>query len=94
MALPITDALDLHLFQPREVNDLIDDYLDECLQRSIFQVRLIHGKGTGMLRERVHRLLRKDPRVRSFRLASPEGGGWGATLVELAEKRCRNGEKT
>ena len=80
---PITGTLDLHLFKPSEVGDLVPTYLDECRKRGILQVRIVHGKGTGQLRERVHAILRRLPGVASFGLA-PEGmGGWGATVVEL-----------
>jgi DNA-nicking Smr family endonuclease len=79
--IPITDELDLHTFLPREVPDLIDDYLAECRERGIREVRIIHGKGSGTLRRRVHALLDKHPLVRSFQEAPPEAGGWGATLV-------------
>lgn len=51
---PITGTLDLHLFQPKEADDLVPVYLGECPKRGILQVRIIHGKGTGQLRERVH----------------------------------------
>jgi DNA-nicking Smr family endonuclease len=81
--LPIGDVLDLHAFRPAEVTDLLEDYLAECLRLGIGSVRLIHGKGSGALRERVHRLLRRHPAVAGFRLAPPEAGGWGATLVSL-----------
>ena len=78
-----TGTLDLHLFQPREVDDLVPEYLTECRKRGILQVRIVHGKGTGQLRGRVHAVLRRIPRVAAFSLA-PEGmGGWGATVVEL-----------
>ena len=80
---PITSTLDLHLFQAREVGDLVPEYLAECRKRGILQVRIVHGKGTGQLRERVHAVLRRLPGVASFGLA-PEGlGGWGATVVEI-----------
>ena len=80
---PIDGVLDLHLFQPKEAGGLVPDYLDECRKRGILQVRIIHGKGTGQLRERVHAVLRRLPGVAGFDLA-PEGlGGWGATVVEL-----------
>lgn len=80
---PIDGTLDLHLFQPKEAGDLVPAYLDECRKRGILQVRIIHGKGTGQLRERVHAVLRRLPGVARFGLA-PEGlGGWGATVVEL-----------
>lgn len=84
LELPISDVLDLHLFRPKEIPDLLSDYLSECCQAGIFTVRIIHGKGTGQLRERVHHLLRKNPLVQSYRQAPASAGGWGATLVELA----------
>ncbi|UFS69906.1 Smr/MutS family protein [Geomonas sp. RF6] len=83
VVLPIDGVLDLHLFNPREIKDLIPDYLAECVARGIFSVRIIHGKGSGTLRESTHALLRRLPQVSSFRLAGDDGGGWGATLVEL-----------
>ena len=80
---PIDGTLDLHLFQPKGVGDLLPEYLAECRKRGILQVRIVHGKGTGQLRERVHAVLRRLPGVASFGLA-PEGlGRWGATVVEL-----------
>ncbi len=81
--LPIDGTLDLHTFRPGEVKDLVPDYLNACRERGILQVRIIHGKGTGMLREKVHAILRKMPEVESFRLAEEGSGGWGATIVTL-----------
>ena len=84
--LPIDGVLDLHTFRPEEVKGLIVDYLEECRKRSILTVRIIHGKGTGTLRRTVHAVLGRLPEVASFRLASVDEGGWGATLVELKEE--------
>lgn len=81
--LPIDGVLDLHTFKPREVKDLIPEYLAACQARGILQVRIIHGKGIGRLRELVHSILKKHPSVISFTLDHPELGGWGATLVRL-----------
>ena len=80
---PIDGTLDLHLFKPAEVGDLVPEYLGECRKRGILQVRIIHGKGTGQLRERVHAILRRMPEVESFGLAQGAMGGWGATGVKL-----------
>jgi DNA-nicking Smr family endonuclease len=83
LALAPGDTLDLHTFSPREVAPLMGDFLDLCEQAGITRARIIHGKGTGALRQRVRALLARDPRVISYEDAPPEAGGWGATLVEL-----------
>ena len=85
--LPIDGVLDLHTFQPREVKELVVDYLAECQQRGILRVRIIHGKGIGNLRRTVHSLLAKHPEVLEFHLANEHFGGWGATIVHLRETR-------
>jgi DNA-nicking Smr family endonuclease len=81
--LPIDGVLDLHTFNPREIKELVPDYLAACQQRGIFLVRIIHGKGMGNLRRTVHAILSKHPEVVSFALDHPQYGGWGATLVHL-----------
>lgn len=81
--IPINGELDLHTFLPRETAQVIDAYIEACLERGIGTVRIIHGKGTGALRETVHAHLRKHPRVESFRLGDERSGGWGATLARL-----------
>mgnify|MGYP001611788027 CR=1 FL=1 len=81
--LPIDGVLDLHAFSPKDVKDLVPEYIEECLRRGITDLRIIHGKGTGTLKGIVHSLLEKNPRVASFNDAGLIGGGWGATKVRL-----------
>lgn len=82
--IPITGELDLHVFRPNEVSDLVREYLAECRRLGLRRVRVIHGKGTGTLRTGVHRLLETLPEVAGFDWpASAETGGWGATWVRL-----------
>ncbi len=81
--IPIEEALDLHHFRPAEVPDVVDAYLEAAVEAGFQEVRLIHGRGHGVQRGRVHALLARDARVERFADAPPERGGWGATLVWL-----------
>lgn len=81
--LPIEDSLDLHTFAPKEVASVVEEYLWQCRQAGIPEVRLIHGKGTGTQRAIIRRLLTNHPDVVSFTDAPVEAGGWGATVVRL-----------
>lgn len=80
---PIDGTLDLHAFQPQELKNLVPDYLTACRKKGILQVRIIHGKGIGVLQRTVHSILRKMPELISFHLARENVGGWGATIVIL-----------
>jgi len=80
----ITGELDLHTFRPNEVSSLLPEYFMECQKQGLLTVRVIHGKGTGALREGVHRLLEQLPQVASWQWpAGAQSGGWGATWVWL-----------
>jgi DNA-nicking Smr family endonuclease len=81
--MPIEDILDLHTFKPKEVPDLLADYFYACIDAGIYSVRIVHGKGRGILKKRVQELLKKNPQVESYKNAPLQAGGWGATLVEL-----------
>jgi DNA-nicking Smr family endonuclease len=81
--LAIDGTLDLHAFNPRDVADLVPGYLEACRRKGIYQVRIVHGKGTGGLRRTVQAILAKHPHVADFRLGGEGGGGWGATVVHL-----------
>ncbi|MFO7653615.1 MAG: Smr/MutS family protein [Candidatus Krumholzibacteriia bacterium] len=80
--LPIDGCLDLHQFSPRDVKDLVPDYLEACLERGILDVRIVHGKGIGVLRTIVQGILERHPAVEWFG-HRPDAGSWGATLVRL-----------
>ena len=81
--LPIDGVLDLHTFRPADVKGVVIDYLAECQARDIRQLRIIHGKGIGQLRQTVHSILAKHPQVASFAIAGEAYGGRGATIVNL-----------
>ena len=83
IVMPIEDVLDLHTFRPRDVPNLLDDYLAACRAEQLFTVRIVHGKGRGVLKKRVQSLLKRHPLVVSIADAPPEAGGWGATIVNL-----------
>jgi DNA-nicking Smr family endonuclease len=85
--LPIDGLLDLHAFSPKDLKTLLPDYLEECRQRGILHVRIIHGKGRGDLRRSVQAILGRLEYISSFRQAGPDAGTWGATLVDLAPVR-------
>ncbi len=81
--IPITGELDLHTFAPAETKQVLLAYFEACTEKSIYSVRVIHGKGTGARRETVHAFLRSSPLVSSFQLGNETSGSWGATLVTL-----------
>jgi dsDNA-specific endonuclease/ATPase MutS2 len=81
--VPIEDVIDLHTFRPRDIPNLIEDYIAECVRAGFASVRIIHGKGTGAQKKRVQELLRRNPLVLSFADAPIEAGGWGATIAAL-----------
>jgi dsDNA-specific endonuclease/ATPase MutS2 len=83
LELEITDVLDLHTFLPKEVPDVVRDWLDAAYEEGYREVRIIHGRGQGVQRRTVRTLLERDSRVVSFEDAPAFSGGWGATVVVL-----------
>jgi hypothetical protein len=81
--VPLEDALDLHPFAPRDIPDVVAEYLVQARAAGLGEVRLIHGRGRGVQREAVRRVLAASPLVLAFADAAPERGGWGATIVRL-----------
>src|SRR5262245_16513887 len=87
LELPIDGVLDLHTFRPRDIKEIVLEYLAECQRQDILQVRIIHGKGIGELKRTVHALLSRHPEVMTYSLASELYGGTGATIVHLRRKK-------
>jgi DNA-nicking Smr family endonuclease len=85
VVLPIEDSLDLHAFAPRDIPEIVGEYLEECFRRGLDEVRLIHGRGMGIQRAIIRSILTRHPVVQAFFDAPPERGGWGATVVRLRE---------
>ncbi len=83
LPIPITGDLDLHPFSPREIPSLVAEYVRVCRERGVLHLRLAHGRGRGVQRAVVRRVLRSLPEVLSFADAPPSAGGWGATVAEL-----------
>lgn len=81
--IPLNGVLDLHAFRPGEALAVVEATISACLEKGLVDLRIIHGKGRGVLRDQVHRHLRKHPEVVGFAPAPAEAGGWGATLVRL-----------
>lgn len=83
VALPVEDALDLHTFRPGETAEAVAEYVAAAAARGFREVRLIHGRGIGVQRAIVRRALKRSPHVVAFADATPDRGGWGATVAVL-----------
>ena len=81
--IPITDVFDLHTVPPRDVKAVVEEYLAEAHRLGFRALRIIHGRGIGVQRETVRRILEQSPLVETYRDAPAEAGGWGATIIDL-----------
>ena len=64
----------------------LEEYLHDAFVAGLYQIRVVHGKGMGTLRQEVSRQLSKHPLVRSYRIGAYGEGGTGVTVVELSQK--------
>lgn len=85
VTIPITDVFDLHTIQPRDVKFVVAEYLNEAERLGFRSVRIIHGKGRGVQREIVRKILERTEFVIDWTDAPPEAGGLGATIVRLRQ---------
>src|SRR5208283_1432796 len=88
--IPITDVFDLHSVPPRDVQPVVEEYLELARARGFRFVRIIHGRGIGVQRETVRAILAHTDFVTGFKDAPPEAGGWGATIVTLRQGMARH----
>jgi dsDNA-specific endonuclease/ATPase MutS2 len=83
VVIEIRDVIDLHSIPPKQINEIVEEYLQQAQARCFRHVRIIHGKGIGVQREAVRKILRRTPFVVDFYDAPPQAGGLGATIAEL-----------
>ncbi len=81
--VPIEDHIDLHTFAPNETRQAVEAYLEAAAEEGLRRVRIITGRGRGIQRRIIRSLLENHPGVMRFEDATPEEGGWGATIVYL-----------
>ncbi len=81
--IPITDVFDLHTVPPRDVETVVEAYLEEAHKLGLKALRVIHGRGIGVRRETVRRVLSRTGFVADYRDAPAEADGWGATVITL-----------
>lgn len=82
-SLTISPEIDVRGENIEEAITVIDKYLDDAALSSLSHVRIIHGKGTGVLRKGLHEHFKRHPHVKSFEYAAYNEGGNGATVIEL-----------
>jgi DNA-nicking Smr family endonuclease len=83
VVLPIEDSIDLHAFAPKDIPSVVEAYLEAARERGLREVRIIHGRGKGVQKERVRQVLGHSEHVEHFEEATPDRGGYGATVVKL-----------
>jgi DNA-nicking Smr family endonuclease len=80
--IPIEGELDLHAFAPRDIPSVVESYLEAAVENGLTEVRLVHGRGTGVQRAAVHRVLARHPLVRGYH--DDPRSHLGATIALLA----------
>jgi hypothetical protein len=91
VVIPIEDSIDLHRFRPVEIADVVAAYVEAAWEAGLPEVRIIHGRGKGVQRHRVQKLLASSPRVERFADAPADRGGRGATIAWLSVRQGKGG---
>lgn len=86
VVIEITDVFDLHTIPPRDVKRVVEEYLREAHSKGLPVVRIIHGKGIGVQRDIVRKVLARTDFVINWTDAPPDAGGLGATIVRFSSK--------
>jgi dsDNA-specific endonuclease/ATPase MutS2 len=81
--IEITDTFDLHSFHPKDLKRIVEEYLFQAHQKGFHTVRIIHGKGIGVQREMVRKILSNTDFVKSYKDAPAFSGHWGATIIQF-----------
>jgi dsDNA-specific endonuclease/ATPase MutS2 len=81
--IAIGDSLDLHSFSPEDIRGVVEAYLAEAHKMGFSVVRIVHGKGVGVQREIVRKVLSETDFVKSFKNAPEFSGSWGSTIVNF-----------
>jgi DNA-nicking Smr family endonuclease len=81
--IPLTGELDLHAFAPRDIPSVVEEYVRACAEAGLTVLRLVHGRGKGVQRAVVRKVLARMPQVGWCEDATSISGGWGATIVHL-----------
>ncbi|MBQ5742583.1 MAG: Smr/MutS family protein, partial [Clostridia bacterium] len=82
----VSNEIDIRGMNILEAEPVVEGFLDRCRMSGLTTVSIIHGKGTGALRQGVHAMLRKDKTVESFRLGVYGEGETGVTIVTLKQR--------
>ena len=80
---PINGTLDLHQFAAQDTIDVVEEFILACLEKEIYSLRIVHGKGKGVKRRMVESVLDKHPHVVHYKHEGGTGGSWGAVVVDL-----------
>ena len=84
--VPIEDSIDLHPFAPKDIPSVVESYLEAAREAGFEEVRVIHGRGKGVQKERVRQVLARSEHVAHFEEATSDRGGFGATVVRLKSR--------